>query len=149
MSSQSLTPRASASVDEEKQSVNYEAHEPNTAVEGVEPSPEISPEPEKGAEGEVKPAHTVEDDHEYIVGIKLILVMTGVILACFLMLLDMSIITTVCPYSLVIERLIFAYRPTRLSLELPVTLIPSQMWAGMVVHIFLQSKITHPKYLIM
>jgi hypothetical protein len=150
MSSQSLTPRASVSVDEEKQDVNHGAHEPNNAVQGIEPSSEVSPDPEKGAEGEVKPIHAVEDDYEYITGIKLFLVMAGVTLACFLMLLDTSIITTVCPYSHVIERPLFAYHSTRPSLELLVISTPSQMWAGMAVHIFLQSRDTpFPKYLIM
>ena len=139
MSSQSLTPRESTSVDEEKQGVNHVVHEPSKAVEGVEPSPEISSDPEKGAEGGVKPPHAVEDDHEYITGIKLVLVMVGVTLACFLMLLDTSIITTVCPHSLVIECPVFAYHPTRPSLELPVTSTPSQMWAGMAAHTSLQS----------
>lgn len=108
MSSQSLTPRASVSADEEKKDVNHGAHEPNNAVQGIEPSSEISSDPEKGAEGEVKPIHAVEDDYEYITGIKLFLVMAGMTLACFLMLLDTSIITTVCLYSHAIQRLLFA-----------------------------------------
>ncbi|KAE8445747.1 hypothetical protein EG329_012926 [Mollisiaceae sp. DMI_Dod_QoI] len=97
MSSQSLSPRASASVDEEKQGVNHEVHEPNTAVEHVQPSPQISSDPEKRVEGESNPAHPVEDEYEYITGIKLFLAMVGVVLACFLMLLDTSIITTAIP----------------------------------------------------
>jgi MFS family permease len=136
---QSLSPRASASVDEEKQSGGHEVHEQNTAFEGIEPSPDLSSDTEKGADGEVKPAAAAEDKHEYITGIKLFLVIAGVTLACFLMLLDTSIITTVCPYSVIIERLLFAYRPTRPSLELPVTSTLFQMWAGMAVHTFLQS----------
>ncbi len=98
-SSKSLSPRGSTSIDEEKQTDNYEIHKPNTAVESVKPSLEVSSDPEKHAGAEVTAAGAPEDDHEYITGIKLFLVMAGVTLVCFLMLLDTSIITTVCPYS--------------------------------------------------
>jgi hypothetical protein len=108
MSSKSLTPRASTSVDEEKQVVDHEVRNSNTAVDGVQPNTEMSSDPGKSAEGMVKPT-AAEEDHEYITGIKLFLVMVGVTLACFLMLLDTSIITTVCPYFLVIESPVFAY----------------------------------------
>lgn len=102
MSSPSLTPRASASLDEEKQGAHHEARQPNTAVEGVEASPEISSDPEKVAEDGVKPDVAAEEDHKFITGVKLILVMAAVTLICFLMLLDTSIITTVCHYAPVI-----------------------------------------------
>jgi hypothetical protein len=113
MSFQPRTPRVSASIDEEKRSVDQEAHEPHTAVERGNTSPEITSDPEKGTEGEVKPAHAVEVEHEYITGIKLLLVMAAVTLTCFLMLLDTSIITTVCRYSLVMEHQLFAYHPVQ------------------------------------
>jgi hypothetical protein len=103
MSSETLTPRADDYVDEEKQGGNHEVHEANAAGESVEPSPEISADLEKGPEGELKPAHATDDDHEYITGIKLVLVMAGVTLVCFLMLLDTSIITTVCTRPLLLN----------------------------------------------
>lgn len=109
MSSKSLTTRGSTSLDEEKQDVHHEVNEPNTAVEGVEPSLGTSSDPEKGAEGKVAPQGESEEEYEYITGIKLFLVMAGVTLACFLMLLDTSIITTVCFCDSVIQRLLFAY----------------------------------------
>lgn len=140
MSSQSLTPR-NGSVDEEKQG---EVHEPNTPVDGANPSPKVSQDPEKGADGEIKPAGAAEDEHEFITGIKLVLVMAAVTLVCFLMLLDTSIITTVCSLSLVLEPLVYAYHLIRPFLELPVTSIPSRMWAGMAVHTFLQSTVFPP-----
>lgn len=140
MSSASLTPRASASVDEEKRGLDNAAHQPNTVVESAKPGPEISADLEKGADEVAKPAGAAEEEYEYITGVKLILVMTGVTLVCFIMLLDTSIITTVSSHSLVIYCLFCTYYSTRPSLESPVTLIPSQMWAGMVVHTFLQSR---------
>jgi hypothetical protein len=101
MSSPSLTPRASATVDEEKQGVDHEVYGPKIEIKSVEASPDM------GADLEVKPAVAAEDDHEYIQGIKLFLVITGVTLACFLMLLDASIITTVCPCPVMIKCLLF------------------------------------------
>lgn len=112
MSSQTPAPRASASMDEEKRSVDHEAQQPHTAGDG-DANPEITSDPEQGTESEVKPAHAVEVEHEYITGIKLILVMAAVTLTCFLMLLDTSIITTVCRYSLVMERQLFAHQPAQ------------------------------------
>ena len=83
------------STDEEKQGVQQEVREPNTAIEAIRSDPETSSDPEKGVDATASPAHTSDEDHEFISGIKLILVMAGVTLACFLMLLDTSIITTV------------------------------------------------------
>jgi hypothetical protein len=94
MSSKSVTPRASASLGEEKHVVDSEVNEPNKPTEGLESSQGISSDPEKGADGTVIPANTSEE-HQYITGVKLFLVMAAVTLACFLMLLDTSIITTV------------------------------------------------------
>ncbi len=141
LSSRSLTPRVSTSIDEEKLPADYEIHKTRTVAEGANVSPEVSSDPEKGAVGEVTPAGAPENTHEYITGVKLFLVMAGVTLVCFLMLLDTSIITTVCPYSpsLNISALLTASRP---FLELLVTSTPSRMWAGMVVHTCSLSKIS-------
>jgi hypothetical protein len=107
MSAKSLTPRASASIDDEKQDQSCDVREPNCVAEGVDPagpSPEITTDPGKGDEAQVTAAYSTDNDHEYITGVKLILVMAAVTLVCFLMLLDTSIITTVCFLLCVIPR---------------------------------------------
>jgi hypothetical protein len=52
--------------------------------------------PEKQADGSATAAEVVEPEHEFITGIKLSLVLASVVLVAFLMMLDMSIIVTVC-----------------------------------------------------
>jgi hypothetical protein len=91
---------------EEKRSVEHNVQQPHMVVVG-DANTDITSDPERGPESKVDPAPAVEIEYEYITGIKLILVMVAITLGCFLVLLDTSIITTVCR-SLMMECQLFA-----------------------------------------
>lgn len=93
MSTSSPTPRASASADEKAEF----RQEPQNPLTDSKPSSEHDLEKDGGEVQPVPTKKSIRDDsdHEWITGIKLFLVMAGMTLACFLMLLDTSIITTV------------------------------------------------------
>jgi hypothetical protein len=77
-------------------------------------------------------------EHEYLTGVKLMLVLASVTVVAFLVLLDMVIITTVrilCHYHVIPWLMI--YRPFLIS---QTTFILFQMWDGMEAHTSLQGE---------
>lgn len=85
---------------------------------------------------------TTAEPDEYISGIKLFLVIAAITLVVFLMMLDMSIIVTVCPFPsschfspelLLWSREMLIHKVSRLSQGLLVISTPCRMWDGMGV----------------
>jgi hypothetical protein len=100
MSSRTSTspPLSTAEAEDEKRRVNHDLSSANTNVDDTEPSTTVVVNPEKQLDGAATPpvAGAVEEDQEYITGMKLVLTMSSITLICFLMLLDTSIVSTVC-----------------------------------------------------
>lgn len=75
------------------------------AVESTEkpssPTAGSSPSPDKQSVQAVEPEATPDGTGDYVTGLKLVLVVAGVALACFLMLIDTMIISTVHTESIV------------------------------------------------
>jgi hypothetical protein len=80
-----------ASIDEKPPLERPKENEQQHTIESNPPLDDESSTPEENPKDSVEG----EKEWEYITGLKLALVMTAVVLACFLMLLDNSIISTV------------------------------------------------------
>jgi len=97
MSSQSLTLPVLSTREEEKQlegSINNH-QQPNIGDVKPSSSSNKSLKSRDDVEGNVQPGQGGQEEHEYVTGMKLLLVIAAITIVCFLMLLDISIITTV------------------------------------------------------
>ena len=102
-----------------------------SALQGVKPGLAVDP------QLEVRPDPNSQED-QWVTGLKLFNIIAAVALVCLLMLLDTSIISTVCYLELsrrIVECLLSTLRQ---SLGLPVNFILSLILAGMEVPINLQ-----------